>query len=175
MITIKHRFSGATLCEFDVETVKHAAEEGKLNLRYADLYRADLRGANMRYADLRGADLRGADLRLVDLRYADLRYADLRGADLRGTDLRGADLYGAKWYGANLDGEKLTKTPLSVVGLHYWCVISDGYMRLGCKRFTHEEWENFNDDEIKEMDDGALEFWKQWKIPLLAMCATHRG
>ena len=180
MITIKHRFSGATLCEFDVETVKHAAEEGKLNLRYADLRYADLRGAkwygaNLRYADLRGADLRGADLRGADLYGANLRYADLRGADLRGADLRGADLYGAKWYGANLDGEKLTKTPLSVVGLHYWCVISDGYMRLGCKRFTHEEWANFNDEEIDGMDVDALEFWKQWKIPLLAMCSAHRG
>ena len=31
------------------------------------------------------------------------------------------------------------------------------------------------DEEIKEMDDGALEFWKQWKVPLLVMCAAHRG
>jgi len=23
------------------------------------------------------------------------------------------------------------------------------------------------------MDDDALEFWKQWKEPLLAMCAAH--
>ena len=175
MITIKHRFSGATLCEFDVETVKHAAEEGKLNLRYADLYRADLRGANLSYAYLYGADLRGVDLRGADLRGADLRYADLRGANLDGANLDGADLYGAKSYGANLDGEKLTKTPLSVVGLHYWCVISDGYMRLGCKRFTHEEWATFSDEEIDGMDVDALEFWKQWKIPLLAMCAAHRG
>ena len=155
MITIKHRFSGVTLCEFDVETVKHAAEVGKSNLRYAYLYGADLRGA-----DLRGADLRGADL---------------RGANLRGADLYGANLDGADLYGANLDGEKLTKTPLSVVGLHYWCVISDGYMRLGCKRFTHNEWANFTDEEISEMDYHALEFWKQWKVPLLAMCAAHRG
>ena len=143
MITIKHRFSGVTLCEFDVETVKHAAEKGKSNLR----------GAYLRGAYLRGADLGGADL---------------GGADLGGADLGGADLRGAY-----LDGEKLTKTPLSFAGLRYWCLISDGYMRLGCKCFTHEEWANFNDEEIKEMDDGALEFWKQWKVPLLAMCAAH--
>ena len=128
MITIKHRFSDATLCEFDVETVKHAAEKGKSNLYGTSLYGTNLYGAN-----------------------------------LCGDDLRGA----------NLCGEKLTKTPLSVVGLRYWCLISDGYMRLGCKRFTHEEWENFNDKEIKAMDYHALEFWKQWKAPLLAMCAAH--
>ena len=133
MIAIKHRFSAEILCEFDVETVKRAAEKGK--------------------ADLRGADLCGADL---------------YGANLYGADLRGANLYGA-----NLEGEKITKSPLSINGLHYRCLISDSYMRLGCKRFTHKEWSEFNDDQIREMDSGALAFWKQWKAPLLAMCATH--
>ena len=42
MITIKHIFIGVTLCEFDVETVKHAAEKGKSNLREANLDGADL-------------------------------------------------------------------------------------------------------------------------------------
>ena len=153
MITIKHRYSNTTLCEFDVETVKQAAEQGKANLRGANLYGANLRGAN-----LRGADLRGADL---------------YGADLYGADLRGANLYGADLRGANLDGEKITKSPLAATGLRYWCLISDGYMRLGCKRFTHEEWARFSDNEIEAMDDYALEFWKQWKEPLLAMCKVH--
>ena len=135
MITIKHRFSCVTLCEFDVETMKEAAEKGKSNLRGADMECASLRGAN----------------------------------------LYGANLYGANLRGANLEGENITKSPLSVVGLRYWCLISDGYMRLGCKRFTHEEWANFTDEEIRDMDDDAIEFWKQWKVPLLAMCAAHRG
>lgn len=85
----------------------------------------------------------------------------------------GADLYGADLRGANLDGEKITKSPLSVVGLRYWCLISDGHMRLGCKRFTHAEWAEFTDDQIMDMDSGALEFWTQWKAPLLAMCQSH--
>ena len=148
MIAIKHRFSAEILCEFDVETVKRAAEKGK----------ADLRGADLCGADLRGADLRGADL---------------EGANLGGANLYGADLRGANLYGANLEGEKITKSPLSINGLHYRCLISDSYMRLGCKRFTHKEWSEFNDDQIREMDSGALAFWKQWKAPLLAMCATH--
>ena len=75
--------------------------------------------------------------------------------------------------GADLDGEKLTKSPLVITGLRYWCLISDGYMRLGCKRFTHEEWAEFSDDEIEKMDSCALEFWKQWKESLLAMCKAH--
>ena len=186
MISIKQRFSESTLCEFDVETVKLAVEmavKDAANLYGANLYGADLRGANLygadlrdadlRDADLRGADLRDADLRDADLRGADLRDANLRGADLRDANLRGANLYGADLDGANLDGEKIKKSPLSVVGLRYWCLISDGFMRLGCKRFSHDEWENFTDEEIIKMDSGALEFWKQWKAPLLAMCKAH--
>ena len=159
MIEIKHRFSNATLCEFDVTTIKQAAEKGKANLRGANL-----RGANLYGADLRGANLDGANLDGANLRGANLYWANLRGANLDGADLRGA----------NLDGEKITKAPLSINGLRYWCLISDGYMRLGCKRFTHQEWEGFNDAQISDMDNGALEFWKQWKAPLLAMCEQHR-
>ena len=173
MIAIKHRYTDTTLCEFDVETVKQATEKGKANLRGANLRGANLRGADLRSADLRGADLYGADLRGADLRGADLRGADLYGANLRGADLRGADLRGANLRGANLDGEKLTKSPLVITGLRYWCLISDGYMRLGCKQFTHEEWAEFSDDEIEKMDSCALEFWKQWKESLLAICKAH--
>ena len=198
MIRIKHRFKSVTLCEYDVKTIKEAVEKGRSNLRLADLRcadlrEADLRGADLRYADLRYADLRGADLRWADLRGADLRYADLRGAKLRGANLRGANLRGANLRGANLEGadlegadlycadlhradlngEKLTKSPLVVIGLRYWCLITDGYMQLGCKRFTHEEWAELSDDEIEKMDSYALEFWKQWKESLLAMCKAH--
>ncbi len=197
MIAIKHRYTDVTLCEFDVETVKQAAEKAVkdgANLRGANLRGANLRGANLRGADLDGADLRGADLYGANLDGADLDGADLRGADLyganldganldgadlRGANLRGANLYGANLrgadlYGADLDGEKISKSPLSIIGLRYWCLISDGFMRLSCKRFTHDEWANFTDDEINDMDIGALEFWKQWKSPLIAMCAAHK-
>ena len=194
MITIKHCFSGTTLCEFDVSTIREAAEKAKADLCDADLCGADLRdadlrcadlcGANLRDADLRGADLRcanlcdadlrGANLRCADLRDADLCGADLRDADLRGADLRCANLFDADLRGAKIDGEELTKTPLQINGLRYWCLITDGYMRLGCKRYAHDEWAAFDDEQIAKMDSGALEFWKQWKSTLLAMCATHK-
>ena len=131
MISIKHRYTQATLCEFDVATIKEAAVK------------------------------------------AVSEKADLRGANLDGANLRGADLDGANLDGADLDGEKITKSPLSIVGLRYWCIISDGFMRLGCKRFSHSEWESFDDEQISEMDIGALEFWNQWKTPLLQMCKAH--
>ena len=211
MISIKHRHSGTTLCEFGVETVKQAAEKGKANLYGANLYGANLReadlreanlrgahlyGANLYGADLYGADLRGADLREAnlcganlygaDLYGANLRGVNLRGANLYGADLYGADLYGADLYGANLyvanlcgaiiDYETVSKTPIQIpCGLKYVALITDGYMRLGCKRYKHSEWAAFSDEQISEMDSGALEFWKQWKEPLLAMCRAHVG
>ena len=118
------------------------------------------------YADtLRRADLYGADLRRADLRRADLRRADLRGADLRGADLRGAYLY----------GKPLSKTPLQLYNLHWPICITEQHMQIGCKTYMHEEWSSFDDETIDEMERRALEFWREWKEPLLAMCAAHRG
>ena len=196
MISIKHRFTRAILCEFDVETIKHAAENGRAdlcganlceanlceadlcgaNLRGADLCGANLRGADLCGADLRGADLCGADLREANLRGANLREANLRGADLCGANLCEADLREADLRGAVIECEKITKTPIQIpIGLTYVALITNGFMRLGCKRYSHAEWAEFSDDQISEMDSEALEFWKVWKAPLLAMCAAHAG
>lgn len=104
---------------------------------------------------------------------ADLYGADLYGADLRGANLDGADLYGANLYGANLDGEKLVKTPLQLNNLKWFVLISDKYLRIGCQRFTIEEWRNFDDAAIVKMDFAALKFWRKWKAPIIALCDAH--
>ena len=154
MIEIKNRCTNEILFSVNAQ-----------DLREANLYEADLRGA-----DLRGANLHGADLRGADLHRANLYEADLRGADLRGADLRGADLHRA-----NIDGEVITKNPIQILcGLRYVALITDNYMRLGCKRYAHEEWAAFDDGRVADMDDHALTFWKQWREPLLTMCKAHR-
>ena len=89
--------------------------------------------------------------------------ADLDGADLRGANLRGADL----------DGEKLVKTPLQLNNLKWFVLISDKYLRIGCQRFTIEEWRNFDDAAIVKMDFAALKFWRKWKAPIIALCDAH--
>ena len=158
------------------------------NLRGADLRDANLRGADFRGANLYGADLDGADLYGADLRDANLRDANLRGASLRGANLcganlrganlrdanlRGADLCGADLDGADLDGEKLVKTPLQLNNLKWFVLISDKYLRIGCQRFTIEEWRNFDDAAIVKMDFAALKFWRKWKAPIIALCDAH--
>jgi hypothetical protein len=37
------------------------------------------------------------------------------------------------------------------------------YLQIGCERRSFGEWWGFSDEEISEMDDGALEWWKEWK------------
>ena len=156
IIEIKNRWTEAVLYSGEHADIKEAVEA------------AVKAGANLCDADLRDANLRDANLRDANLRDADLYGANLYGADLRGADLRGADLYGA-----NLEGEKLSKTPIQLGGLRYWCLITENYMRVGRKRFTHAEWAVFDDATIAAMDPHALSFWAQWKTPLLALCATH--
>jgi uncharacterized protein YjbI with pentapeptide repeats len=105
---------------------------------------------------------------------ADLYGADLRGADLRGADLYGANLRGADLWGADLWGEKIAIAPVLIGGLRWTICISEGYLEIGCQRHSHGEWKAFSDDEIADMSDEALQFWQQWKKPLLDMCKTHR-
>ena len=66
MIAIKHIFSGTTLCEFDVKTVKEAVIEAVAsgaNLSRADLYGADLYGADLSRANL--SEVKNAELVLA--------------------------------------------------------------------------------------------------------------
>ena len=167
-LSIKSCISASVLFEFEadensVKITLEAAVKARANLYDADLYGADLRDADLRGADLRGANLYGANL------YG----ANLDDANLYGADLYGANLYGADLRGANLDGEKLSKTPLQLNNLKWFVLISDKFLRIGCQRYTIEEWRNFTDEEIVKMDFGALKFWRQWKVSIMALCDAH--
>ena len=159
---IKHRFTVAVLFECDVpyeqsgiamRVALEKATEARANLSYANLSDANLSGADLSDADLSGANLSGANL----------SYANLSDANLSGANLSGADI----------DGEQITVAPLSLYGLLWSVLITDGYMRIGCQRYKHANWESFTDGQISDMESRAPEFWAQWKAPLLAMCAAH--
>jgi uncharacterized protein YjbI with pentapeptide repeats len=172
-LSILSRFTASVIFEFEAEE-----NSVKITLQAAVKASADLDGADLRGADLRGANLYGAYLRGADLRGADLDGANLYGANLYGAYLRGANLYGANLdgadlRGADLDGEKLTKTPLQLNNIKWFVLISDKYLRIGCQRFTIEEWKNFDDATIVKMDSAALKFWRKWKTPIIALCDAH--
>jgi hypothetical protein len=110
---------------------------------------ANLSGANLSCANLRGADLRGADLSC----------ANLRGANLRGANLRGADLSGA-----NLSWAIGNNKEIKTIQLGTWqVVLTKEVMAIGCQRHSIEQWFSFTDDEIKEMDIKAIEWWHKNK------------
>ena len=78
----------------------------------------------------------------------------------QGADLRSADLQGAN----------LRDTGVVIVqGLPWPVVIVPGNMRIGCKVYTAEAWENFTDKEIDDMDSNASAFWAEHKEMLLKL------
>ncbi len=144
---IYNRFNGELIKELDLET-----------LSYSNLRGANLRGANLSGADLSYSNLSGADLRGTNLSGTNLSGADLSGADLRGTNLSGADLSGADLSGANLRGVLIV-----IYGLNWPVFITKNHIRIGCQAHDLDKWVDFTDDEIDDMSEDALSFWKENK------------
>lgn len=160
-------------------------EDGvKADLSFADLRGVDLSSANLPLAKFRGSDLSSADLHLTNLSSADMRETNLDSADMRSTNLSGADLRSAKFkfanlHLANLSWADLRWADLSLVNLHstigemksikslliekYNISYTTSILSIGCESYTFEEWQNFNDETIADMDPGALEWWTKWK------------
>ena len=109
----------------------------------------------------------------ADLRGANLRATNLRAADLCGADLGYADLLGANLGYADLCGEKLKSIPVFIYGLKWFVTVTNEFLTIGCQRHTHAEWEAFSDEQISDMDEGALNFWQMWKPSLLSVCAVQ--
>jgi len=105
-LEIKNRFTGSVIFQSTKTTLKKAVEEGKANLRGANLYGSNLSEANLSEANLYGADLGGADLSEADLYGANLRGADLSGANFYGANLSEANLSEANLYGAEMQNVK---------------------------------------------------------------------
>jgi hypothetical protein len=111
-----------------------------------------------------GAELTVANLSGAYLADADLSGANLSGADLSGAYLQRANLIDANLSGANLTGAELKDTGVLVIHLPFWTVyIIQDSTTIGCQKHKNSEWLSFSDDEIAEMDDKALDFWKKYK------------
>ena len=149
-IKIVSRFdSGKVLLCGKYESIKDCLEKNK--------------EANLCGADLYGANLSGANLSGANLSRANLSRANLYGANLSGANLSGADLC----------GEKLTKTPLQILGFKYFVLILNRQIKIGCEIHNAEKWRNFKDSEIEKMDEGALTWWKIHKEAILSLHKIH--
>jgi hypothetical protein len=116
----------------------------KADLRVTDLSFANLSCTNLRFTDLRFSDLSSANLSSTDLRWANLRCTNLSSTDLRWTigEMR------------SLKSFQIEK---------YMVSYTDSILNIGCESHNIEEWKNFDDKKIANMDDGALEWWTKWK------------
>ena len=96
---------------------------------------------------------------------ANLSDANLSGVDLYCSDLSGANLYGANLYGADLrDANGNLRHVKSLQTEKYYITYTSKIIQIGCQRHTIEEWKNFNDKKILEMDGKeALLWWNKWK------------
>ena len=90
-------------------------DEGKINLKKAELQGFDLEGINLSGSDLYKADLSGANLEGADLSGANLSKANLEGANLNMANLDHAILDSASLKGASLCGASLTYAELEDV------------------------------------------------------------
>ena len=113
-----------------------------------------------------GDNLQGANLKEANLQYANLQGANLRGTNLKGANLRGANLKEAILQGANLQYANLPAEVIRIDGLRWDVTISQDWITIGCQHHHIDDWDKFTDDEIAEMHDDALEFWKENKQKL---------
>lgn len=73
-----------------------------------------------------------------------------------------ARVYGSAWV-----------SPIFISGLRWIVTIEDININIGCQHHPAIKWENFTDEEISNMDDNALEFWKMNKNIILQLAKTH--
>ena len=119
--------------------------------------------------NLQGANLQGANLKEANLQYANLQGANLRGTNLKGANLRGANLKEAILQGANLQYANLPTEVIRIDGLRWDVTIFQDWITIGCQHHHIDDWDKFTDDEIAEMHDDALEFWKETKQKLITI------
>lgn len=112
-----------------------------------------------------GANLVGANLARANLARANLTWANLTGANLTGANLAGAT-YGIA---------TLTKGVLQLLGLYWSVLIFDAHIKIGCEFHSTQEWIDFDDVEIADMETCAAEFWKKNRDLILMAAKIHQG
>ena len=156
---IKNRFTGNVQFTADIDCAEDAPTSIKLGLAV----RWGIKNKSyLAYADLARANLAYADLAYANLACANLVGADLAGADLAYANLAGANLTGADW------GEDKT-IPIFLTNLKWPLIITGQHIQIGCERYLITEWQSFTDERISQMHSNALELWRIWKEPILAI------
>lgn len=113
------------------------------NYYYYDEGKSNLRGANLQGAELESAKLRGSNMRRVDLRGAYLHGADLRGADLSGAKFGATDMTGVM-----IDSDSLTGSVKKAMDGNIWYAPDDEWAQGIAENAHNPTWdlELYGDD-----------------------------
>lgn len=150
---IKNRYTREVIYsgEFDsLNACLEAAVKAKINLSKADLSEANLSRANLSEANLSRANLSRANLSEANLSWANLGEANLSRAIGNGKEM------------------------LTLQTGIYHVNLTKDTIQIGCRNHTHEEWVNYTDEEITQMDKGikAIDFCRVWK-PILMQIISN--
>ena len=128
-------------------------------LRMAIFARSNLQHVYLGYSDLTQANFTGSDLRMANMLGSDLLSCNFNDADLRGTDLRRTDIRRCSIVDTVGNTSQIISTHIES-----WNISATRYaLAVGCEQHEWKEWQSFTDEEINDMDNNALEFWKKWK------------
>ena len=138
----------------------------RVNFNFSNFY-----DANCQYAQFTGASLVQASFDKADLLATNFFNATISCADFQQADIRYAIFWGTNIMTALF--------PFKVMFLyHYnWPIfICADTIRIGCQCHTIKQWKDFNAEQIENMGDEALSFWRWHKYEILEIaCAFYHS
>lgn len=104
------------------------------------------------------------NLKFID---SDLSNLEIVNCDLSETEFINCNIVGMVTWDSNGDGIYIKTIPIEE---HWYHVnYTHTHIQIGCKNYTIEEWEQFDNCEIQSMDgDRALTFWDIYKDYILS-------
>lgn len=117
----------------------------------------DESGTILDWANFGWAHLDNVHFKNISLKDVYFEGANLSRVTFEGVDLSGCDL---------LDCTGNNRQIKTIQAGKYIVNYTTEIIQIGCENHTIEDWFSFSDEKISEMDNGALDWWKDWK-PIL--------
>ena len=115
--------------------------------------------------------LAGKDLRRADLTNVNLTNVNLSGANLSWARLSGANLTGVNLHNCLGNGKEIVTLMLNP----YIVTFTREVLQVGCRRYSHREWLEFDDKIISKMGDHAYSFLRKYKDHIIDSIELQKG
>ena len=156
---VLNRFTGKVQFTAEIDCAEDAPRSIKLGLALRWGVEA---GAYFAGADFTDANFTGADFTDADFTRADFTRANFTGANFTGADFTRADFTDADFTDAIGNRREVKSLQIDTWSITY----TSTHLQIGCQRHKIEDWWEFDDETINDMDGAALEWWRKWKAPL---------